>query len=251
MKSSFLTRWKGLGAFAATETRVQFHEYLSIASSILVQVIFIFFMWLLAPRSLLPFALVGSTVFSAFVIGERILDEAAYIRIDHKLNELYHASPMSPESYFLGMGLGVLAAYMPPMVFLVGMANWVHPFTVSAALVLLGALIGVWAFAASLGYALSTLFKDMRAIWPYATLIFNLFGVLPPVFYPLYIFPAALQPVALVMPPSAAAALVMHTLNLLSLSTGEVVLAALSIIVETLAIFLFTVYWARRFSRER
>jgi ABC-2 type transport system permease protein len=250
MKLSTVPRWRGLGAFAATETRVQFHEYLSIASSILVQVIFIFFMWLLAPRSLLPFALVGSTIFSAFVIGERILDEAAYIRIDHKLNELYHASPMSPESYFLGMGIGVLAAYLPPLIFLAWMANLVHPFSVTSALVLLGALVGVWAFAASVGYALSTLFRDMRAIWPYATLIFNLFGVLPPVFYPLYIFPAALQPVALVMPPSAAAALVMHSLNLLSLSYGEVILAVCSIVVETVCAFTFTVYWSRRFSRE-
>jgi ABC-2 type transport system permease protein len=250
MKVNVVSRFKGLGAFAATETRVQFHEYLSIASSILVQIIFIFFMWLLAPRSLLPFALVGSTVFSSFVIGERILDEAAYIRIDHKLNELYHASPMSPESYFLGMSLGVLAAYLPPLIFLAWMSNLVHPFSAVSALVLLGALVGVWAFAASVGYALSTLFKDMRAIWPYATLIFNLFGVLPPVFYPLYIFPAALQPVALAMPPSAAAALVMHSMNLLSLSVGEIVLATLAICVETLAAFLFAVYWSRRFSRE-
>jgi ABC-2 type transport system permease protein len=244
------SRWSGLGAFTATEMRVQFHEYLSISTSILTQVIFIFFMWLL-DRPLLPFALVGSTIFSSFVIGERILDEAAYIRLDHKLNELYHASPMTPESYFLGMGLGVFTAYLPPLVLLAGMSMWVHPFSAGAVGVFAGALIAVWFFAASVGYVLSTTFRDMRAIWPYASLIFNLFGVLPPVFYPLYVFPAALQPIALMMPPSAASALVMHSLGMLGMTTGQVILASVSLTVESVVLFIIAVYWSRRASRDR
>lgn len=249
MRSSRQISWSGLWAFAATETRVQLHEYLSIASSILVQVIFVFFVWLLA-LPLLPFALVGSMIFSAFVVGERVLDEAAYVRIDHKLNELYHASPMSPESYFLGMGMGVLVAYIPPMVMMGLIAEGVHPFNALSAGVLLLCLLAVWTIASSMGYALSTLFKDMRAIWPYATLLFNIFGVLPPVFYPLHIFPQPLWDVALVMPPSAAAALVMDAAGLQALTTSQMLLAAGALSVEAVGLFTFTVFWSRNFSRE-
>jgi ABC-2 type transport system permease protein len=242
--------WHGLWAFAATEARVQLHEYLSIASTVLVQVIFIFFVWLLAPPYLLPFALVGSMVFSAFVIGERVLNEAAYIRIDHKLNELYHASPLSPESYFLGMGIGVLTAYLPTLVFIGLLTEAVHPLSLAAGGLLLLVLIGVWLIASSLGYILSTLFRDMRAIWPYSTLLFNFFGVLPPVFYPLGLFPGWLAPLALVLPPSAGAALLMYVIGLESLSGGQVILAATALIIETLLLSVAAVFWSRRTSRE-
>ncbi len=242
--------WKGLWAFAATEARVQLHEYLSIASTVFVQVIFIFFVWLLAPLSLLPFALVGSMVFSAFVIGERVLDEAAYIRIDHKLNELYHASPLSPESYYLGMGIGVLVAYLPTLTFLGLLTETVHPLAPLTAGLLILVLGTVWLIASSLGYILSTFFRDMRAIWPYATLLFNFFGVLPPVFYPLGLFPAGLSSLALALPPSAGAALVMCAMGLEPLSSGQILYAALALTIEAIALCSLAIYWSRRSSRE-
>ncbi|MCL5984688.1 MAG: ABC transporter permease [Candidatus Thermoplasmatota archaeon] len=250
MNTNFLPSWKGLWAFAGTEARVQLHEYLSIATTVLVQMIFIFFVWLLAPPQLLPFAVVGSMVFSSFVVGERVLDEAAYIRIDHKLNELYHASPLTPESYFLGMGMGVLAAYLPPLVVLGVLSELVHPFTVLSLGVLVGTLALVWLIAASLGYVLSTFFIDMRAIWPYATLLFNFFGVLPPVFYPLGLFPSYLTEFALLLPPSAGAALVVHAMGLEPLSGGEIVLALTALLVEALLLSSFAIYWARKRTRE-
>lgn len=250
MRHNPLSRWTGLWPFAATEARVQLHEYLSILTSIMVQAIFIFFVALLQP-SFLPYAMVGAMVFSVFIIGERVLNEAAYIRIDHKLNELYHASPLTAESYFVGIGLGVLIAYLPPVVLLAAVSEFVHPFSLESLGVLVLTLTGVWFFAASLGYVLSTLFRDMRAIWPYSSLLFNVFGVLPPVFYPLYFLPSAVQPLALLMPPSAAAALVMHSFGLVALSPGEILNASVAIAGESSALFLIALVRARQFSREK
>ena len=70
--------------------------------------------------------------------------------------------------------------------------------------------------------------------------------MLPPVFYPFKLFPAALHPVALLMPPSAAAGLVQAALGVTYLSPGEIALAAGGLLVETTAVFLFAIYWARR-----
>ena len=110
-------RWTGMKTFLATETRVQLHEWLAIATGSLVQAALLVFVWVLNKDLLAP-ALVGALIYSVLLIGQRVLNEAAYIRIDHKLNELYHASPMTPESYFLGMSLGILLAYLPPIVVL-------------------------------------------------------------------------------------------------------------------------------------
>jgi ABC-2 type transport system permease protein len=248
-------RWVGTGAFLWTEVRVQLHEGLAIGTSMIVQVVLLVFVWVLQP-ALLAFALLGAIVYSMFMIGQRVQNEAAYVRIDHKLNELYHASPLTAEGYFVGMAGGVLLAYSPPILALVVLAEVFHPLPPLALGVLAGAMGAIWLFTSGLGYVISTLFRDMRAIWPWASLLTNLFGVLPPVFYPLPLLPAAATPVALVLPPSAAAILVEWAAGLrwhgatIPPTSGDVVVAAVALAVEAVALFSFGVYWARRTVRR-
>ncbi len=237
--------FRGLRAFFWTEVLVQAHENLAMATSMVVQGVLLVFVWILDP-SLIGVALLGAILFSMFTMGQRVLNEAAYIRIDHKANDLYLAGPLAPEAYFLGMSVGILVVYLTPVVLLWILAAYVVHFTVPLVLLLLGVSAVVWLSAASIGYVFSTFFRDNRAIWAYASLFFNVFGVLPPVFYPFDRFPTALQPVALVMPPSAAAALVQHAIGATPLAAGQIALAATSLVVEASAIFLFAIYWARR-----
>src|SRR6059036_598181 len=91
---AFGLKWSGSGMFLATEIRVQLHEWLAIVTGTLTPGALIVFVAILAPE-LLPVTVIGALVYSMFLIGQRVLNEAAYIRIDHKLNELYHASPLS------------------------------------------------------------------------------------------------------------------------------------------------------------
>jgi ABC-2 type transport system permease protein len=247
---AFGTAFRGLAAFSYTELWVQLHELLAILTSLIVQVVLLVFVAILAP-ALLGIALLGAVIFSLFTLGQRVQNEAAYIRIDHKLNELYLASPLSPEAYFFGMSIGVLVAYLPPVGILAAAALYLVGATAPTAIVLLGVSAAVWIFSASVGYIVSTFFRDMRAIWSYASIFYNVFGVLPPVFYPIGFLPVVLRPVALVLPPSAAAALAQWSLHPAVLSSGEVALAALALAAETVVAFAAASYWARRTVRER
>jgi ABC-2 type transport system permease protein len=242
--------FRGLGAFLYTELWVQLHERLAMATAVIVQGVILVFVWILNP-SLLGVALLGAILFSAFGIGQRVQNEAAYIRIDHKLNNLYLASPLAPEAYFLGMSIGILIAYLPPIAVLVVLALLVIHFSWLTAALLAATAFALVIFASSTGYFFSTLFRDNRAIWPYASLFYNLFGVLPPVFYPLALFPVALRSVALLIPPSAAAAILQWSIGVTRLTPNEMALAAGGLAVETAVLFLFAVYWARRTARER
>ncbi len=242
--------FRGLAAFLWTETLVQAHESLAMATSMVVQGVLLVFVLILDP-SLLGVALVGAILFSMFVMGSRVLNEAAYIRIDHKANDLYLASPLSPEGYFLGLSGGILTVYVAPVVVLGAITVAIAHLSVGVGLLLLALAAAVWLFSASIGYVFSTFFRDNRAIWAYASLFFNVFGVLPPVFYPFGLFPKPLDPVVLLMPPSAAAALVQHAMGVTSLSGGQIVLAAAALAVETVGLFLFAIYWARRTVQER
>jgi len=246
---AFGLRWAGSGAFLVTEIRVQLHEWLAIVTGTLTPGALLIFVAVLAP-GLIGVTLIGSLVYSMFLIGQRVLNEAAYIRIDHKLNELYHASPLTPEAYFVGIAGGMLVAYLPPSLFVLAILEVLHPLSPAAWLVLAMCLIAVWAVSSTIGYVVSTLFKDMKTIWPYSALLTNLFGIVPPVFYPLRLTPLDWRPVALILPTSAAAALVNGAAGLETLSASEAVLATIALAVEAVGMFAFGIYWARRMARE-
>jgi len=246
---AFVRRWKGTGVFLGTELRMTLHDPLAIASSALVEGILLVFVWVLA-RDLLPFALLGSLVYSLFLIGQYVLSEAAYIRIDHRLNEMYHASPLSPEAYFLGMASGIGIGYIPTTLALFVLALVVVPMTAAGFVAILGVLLAVWTISASIAYTISTLFKDMKAIWPWASLIANVLGVVPPVFYPLDRWPVEWRSLALVLPTSGGAALAEAAAGILPLAQDEVVLAATALGLEALVAFAFTVWWSHRSARE-
>jgi ABC-2 type transport system permease protein len=235
----------GTAAFTWTEVLVQKNERLAMATSMVVQSVILVFVYILNP-SLIGVALVGAILFSTFTMGQRVLNEAAYLRIDHKVNDLYLAGPMTPEAYFLGMSFGILLVYVTPVVLVGVLAVVVVPLTLATGLLLTGLAAVVWMFSASTGYILSTFFRDNRAIWAYSSLFFNTFGVLVPVFYPLGLFPAALRPIVLLMPPSAAAALMQAAIGVTTLSGGETALALGGLAAETVAAFVLAVYWARR-----
>jgi hypothetical protein len=239
----------GTLAFLWTEVLVQANERMAMFTSMVVPGVILIFVLILNP-ALFSIALVGSILFSTFTMGQRVLNEAAYLRIDHKANDLYLAGPMMPESYFLGMSVGILVIYLTPTVFLGILAAFVVPLTLHLGLILLALAAIVWLFAASTGYIFSTFFRDNRAIWAYSSLFFNVLGVLMPVFYPLGLFPTAARPIALLLPPSAAASLVQSAIGATTLSSGEVLLAVTGLVVETATVFLFAIYWARRTVRS-
>jgi len=97
----------------------------------------------------------------------------------------------------------------------------------------------------------STLFKDMKTIWPYSALLTNLFGIVPPVFYPIRFIPTEWRSVVLLLPTSGAAVLVNSAAGLETISGNEAILAAAALAVESVAMFVFGIYWARRMARER
>ena len=241
--------FRGLSAFLWTEVLVQVHELTAMATSMVVQGVVLVFVWILSP-SLLGVAFVGALIFSMFTMGQRLLNEAAYVRIDHKANDLYLAGPLTAEGFFLGMAAGILLVYIAPVLVVGGLAEAVIHFTAPEALLLVAVCVAVWISSASIGYTFSTFFRDNRAIWAYATLFFTTFGVVFPVFYPLTLFPAGLQPLALLLPPSAATAIMQSALGMIPFVAQRVLFAALALVAETLALFGFAVYWARRTVRE-
>src|SRR3989454_4057537 len=140
----------------------------------------------------------------------------------------------------------MLVAYLPPSLVLVVILEILHPLAPLGWLVLAACLIGVWLVSSTIGYVVSTLFKDMKTIWPYSALLTNLFGILPPVFYPLGRVAIEWRSAVLLLPTSAAAALVDAAAGLDPITTNEAILAACAPSVEAIPLFALGNYLARR-----
>ena len=79
--------FQGLTGFLRTEVLVQAHEELAMATSMVVQGVLLVFVYILNP-GLIGVALLGAVIFSMFTMGQRVLNEAAYVRIDHKATDM-------------------------------------------------------------------------------------------------------------------------------------------------------------------
>src|SRR5207247_1025754 len=137
------------------------------------------------------------------------------------------------------------------LIFVAVLAPDLIAVTLVAWLFLASCLLAVWAVSSTIGYVVSTLFKDMKTIWPYSALLTNVFGIVPPVFYPIRFVPIEWRSVVLLLPTSGAAVLVNSAAGLEVITGNEAILAATALAVEGVALFVFGIYWARRMARER
>ena len=236
--------FRGVGAFFGTELRVQLHESTAVLTSMIVQGVLLVFVTIL----ILPLA--GRADGSAHLLSvpDGPADpERGRVR-PHRSQAQRALSRLADDGRGVlpRHGRRILLAYFPPILVLALITELLVTMSWLTWLVVILTAGAVWIFAVSVGYIISTFFRDMRAIWPYASLFYNLFGVLPPVFYPLHTFTPALQPLALVLPPSAATAIINQVRIGGVLSTDWAILAVTALIVEAVATFVIAVWWARR-----
>ncbi len=178
---------------------------------------FLFFLFVIeGPTNpgLLPFGITGGILFSTLFAGNGMLNDCAYLRLERQLQTIFVASPVRPFSYLLGMALSELAFAAPAIGLFILILALVHPFGLGTLLVLLGVIGLTWLMATTLGFLISTFFRQLREIWPIGTLIFSTLAILPPIFYPASVIPARWQWAAFLVPSTYASQLARVALGL-------------------------------------
>jgi ABC-2 type transport system permease protein len=180
---------------------------LLIAAVFLTPFSFLFFLKVISTPDLFKFGVVGGILFTVLFTGNGMLNDCAYLRLERQLQQVFVASPVRPLAYILGMALSELAFTVPALTLFVVILYVVVPFGPVAFVALLGIIVLTWLMATSLGFLISTFFRQLREIWPIGTLIFSLLAVLPPLFYPASKIPSGYQWVAFIAPSTYAAQL--------------------------------------------
>jgi ABC-type multidrug transport system permease subunit len=198
---------------------------------VLLPFIFLYFLSLISPPSLLPLEIVGAMLFTMQNIGSWTLGDSAFWRIECSLQDLFVASPLSRVRYLFGIAISNLIAMVPALAILLVLLVWVggqrgYPFTPLAGVALLAGLFTLWVLFSSIGIAISSRIQTQREIWPVGNLTFTILGMLSPLYYPLSALPPIWQDAARFLPTTYAALLVQGALGITPASPLQMALYA-------------------------
>lgn len=193
----------------------------------LTPVSFVFFLYVIAPRDVFAYGVVGGILFTALFTGNGMLNDCAYYRLERQLQQVFVASPVRSSTYVMGMALSELAFTIPAQALFLTLLWLTRPFGPGALAGLLGVIVLTWLMATTLGFMVSTFYRQLREIWPVGTMLFSTLSVLPPVFYPIEAIPRSWQWVAFLAPSTYASQLADHAVGLGSAGAVGVPLLAL------------------------
>jgi len=186
---------------------------------VLLPFIFLYFLSLISPPSLLPLEIVGAMLFTMQNIGSWTLGDSAFWRIECSLQDMFVASPLSRIRYLFGIAFSNLIAMLPALAILTVLLAWVggergYPLTPLVGVALFAALVTLWVLFSSIGIAISSRIQTQREIWPVGNLTFTILGMLSPLYYPLSSLPPIWQDAARFLPTTYAALLVQGALGI-------------------------------------
>jgi|SRR5580658_2136587 ABC-2 type transport system permease protein len=213
------TRGRALPAFGIVGWRWISRNPAVAITPVLLPFIFLYFLSLISPPSLLPLEIIGAMLFTMQNIGSWTLGDSAFWRIECSLQDMFVASPLSRIRYLFGIAFSNLIAMLPALVILLVLLMWVggqhgYPFTPLAAVALFAGLFALWILFSSIGIAISSRIQTQREIWPVGNLTFTFLGMLSPLYYPISALPLLWQDVARFFPTTYAALLVQGALGI-------------------------------------
>jgi ABC-type multidrug transport system permease subunit len=213
------TEGRSLPAFAIVGWRWISRNPAVAITPVLLPFIFLYFLSLISPPSLLPLEIVGAMLFTMQNIGSWTLGDSAFWRIECSLQDMFVASPLSRIRYLFGIAFSNLIAMLPALAILTVLLAWVggqrgYPLTPVAAVALFAGLLTLWVLFSSIGIAISSRIHTQREIWPVGNLTFTILGMLSPLYYPLGVLPPIWQDAARFLPTTYAALLVQGALGI-------------------------------------
>jgi ABC-2 type transport system permease protein len=225
------TRGRALPAFGIVGWRWISRNPAVAITPVLLPFIFLYFLSLISPPSLLPLEIVGAMLFTMQNIGSWTLGDSAFWRIECSLQDMFVASPLTRIRYLFGIAFSNLIAMLPALAILTVLLAWVGgmrgvPLTPLGGLALFTSLGILWVLFSSIGIAISSRVKTQREIWPVGNLTFTILGMLSPLYYPLSALPPLWQDVARFLPTTYAALLVQGALGITPATPIQLVLYA-------------------------
>lgn len=219
---------------------------------ILLPFVFLYFLKLISPPGLFPLEIIGAMLFTTQNIGNWVLGDSAYWRLESSLQDLFIVSPLGKVGYLFGIAVSNMIAALPAYVVLGVLLAYVVHVPLLAWFALAGSIGLLWILFSAIGVAISSRLRSQREIWPVGNLLFTSLGMLSPLYLPIWLLPRVWQTIAYFLPGTYAAVIVQSSVGLLppGVSVGfgspvdAVLLAVTAVIGTGIAVSLYR--WRER-----
>ncbi|MFZ0829922.1 MAG: ABC transporter permease [Thermoplasmata archaeon] len=182
---------------------------------ILLPFIFLFFLKLISPPGLFPLEIIGAMLFTTQNIGNWVLGDSAYWRLEASLQDLFIVSPLTKTGYLFGIAVSNMIAALPAYVVLGLLLAYVVHVPWFAWIALAGSIGLLWILFSAIGIAISSRLRSQREIWPVGNLLFTSLGMLSPLYLPIWLLPPVWRSIAYFLPGTYAAVIVQSNVGLL------------------------------------
>jgi len=201
----------------------------------------LFIVFIISRGSLVKYAVVGGFIGLVASVALSSAGDAAFMRLQLRMQDLYVASQVNPSDYMLGLTLSYLMFSLPGIVLYSAIGYLEHIFSLDSTLALAGILALLVVSTSSISFIVSSSIKHVRNVWGIAAIMSVVMTVLPPTFYPYFYIPKIALYVLSVSPVTPAAVLTQGVFGLAPVLFQEIPI----MIAETVVYFSLARYLTR------
>ena len=198
---------------------------------------FLFFIYLFGGPSKILIASLGGLLFTIVNAATMLQTDLLFYKLDLKFQQMIAASPISPMTYTIGLATGNILFTLPGLVIFMAIVIYVSHIGVLQILALSATLLVTWIIFSMFSFLVSTRVREMRDIWPISVMFSIIFGVIPPIYYPISILPQEVQYVAY-MVPTTWAALILK--GIIYTGFSSIVFPSVVFVLEIIGVLAFT-----------
>lgn len=144
----------------------------------------LFLVFIIGGQTAVPYAVVGGFLGLVASVSFASVADAAFLRIQLRIQDLFIATSITPTDYILGLTLSYVIFSMPGIVLYAFFGLYFDLFSPSSVVALILILVVLTISTASLSMAIGGAVKHLRNVWGIAAIMQVFLTVLPPTFYP-------------------------------------------------------------------
>lgn len=201
----------------------------------------LFLVYIISGGALVKYALVGGFIAIVASVALQSSGDAAFFRLQLRIQDLYVASDVTPSDYMMGLTLSYLMFSLPGILLYAVLGVVYGLFTLFSVFMLIVVLTLLVISTSSISFIISSSIRHIRNIWGIAGILSILMTILPPTYYPYHAIPRIFLYILSLTPVTPAAVVAQYSFGL----SPPMHIEFLILIIETVVFFGLARYLTR------
>lgn len=185
-----------------------------VIASIATPLTLLFLVFVLSRGELVEYAIIGGFVSLIASNGLTSASDAAFLRLQAKIQDLFIATSINSIDYMIGLTLSFLLFTTPGIVLYAGLSLAYHLFTIERILVLIGVLFMLALSTSAISFIIAGAIKHIRNVWGIVGILSIIMTILPPTYYPYTFLPKYVIYILAISPATPAAIILQGSFGL-------------------------------------